>query len=66
VHGFGEMIRMLSFQEIGSAGMMSRATAGTVRGTVIFVLPGSEHAVLLAMTALIIPELARVVQQVSK
>ena len=64
--GFGELFRMLSFQEIGSAAMMSRATAGTVRGTVIFVLPGSENAVRLAMNKLIIPELAHVVQQVSK
>ena len=64
--GFGELFRMLSFREIGSAAMMSRATAGTVRGTVIFVLPGSENAVRLAMNELIIPELAHVVQQVSK
>jgi molybdenum cofactor biosynthesis protein B len=66
LHGFGELFRMLSFQEIGSAAMMSRATAGTVAGKVIFVLPGSENAVRLAMTRLIIPELAHVVQQVSK
>ena len=64
--GFGELFRMLSFEEIGSAAMMSRATAGSTRGTVIFVLPGSENAVRLAMTRLIIPELAHVVQQVSK
>jgi molybdenum cofactor biosynthesis protein B len=66
LHGFGELFRMLSFQEIGSAAMMSRATAGTVQGKVIFVLPGSENAVRLAMTRLIIPELAHVVQQVRK
>jgi molybdenum cofactor biosynthesis protein B len=64
--GFGELFRMLSFQEIGSAAMMSRATAGTFLGKVVFVLPGSEHAVRLAMTRLIIPELAHVVQQVRK
>jgi molybdenum cofactor biosynthesis protein B len=64
--GFGELFRMLSFEEIGSAAMMSRATAGTVQGKVIFVLPGSENAVRLAMTRLIIPELAHVVQQVRK
>jgi molybdenum cofactor biosynthesis protein B len=46
--------------------MMSRATAGTVSGKVIFVLPGSENAVRLAMTRLIIPELTHVVQQVRK
>jgi molybdenum cofactor biosynthesis protein B len=64
--GFGELFRMLSFDEIGSAAMMSRATAGTARGKVVFVLPGSENAVRLAMTRLIIPELAHVVQQVRK
>ena len=66
LHGFGELFRMLSFQDIGAAAMMSRATAGTVEGKVIFVLPGSENAVRLAMTRLIIPELAHVVQQVRK
>ena len=62
--GFGELFRMLSFGEIGSAAMMSRAVAGTVRGRVVFVLPGSENAVRLAMTRLILPELTHVVQQV--
>ena len=66
IPGFGELFRALSYQEIGSAAMMSRATAGTVSGKVIFVLPGSENAVRLAMTRLIIPELTHVVQQVRK
>jgi molybdopterin adenylyltransferase len=64
--GFGELFRMLSFDEIGSAAMMSRATAGTVGAKAIFVLPGSEHAVRLAMSRLIIPELAHVAQQLQK
>lgn len=64
--GFGELFRMLSFEEIGSAAMMSRATAGTFHGKAIFVLPGSENAVRLAMTRLILPELSHVVQQVNK
>ena len=64
--GFGELFRMLSFEEIGSAAMMSRATAGTFHGKAIFVLPGSENAVRLAMTRLILPELSHVVQQVHK
>jgi molybdenum cofactor biosynthesis protein B len=64
--GFGELFRMLSFQEIGAAAMMSRATAGTARGKAIFVLPGSENAVRLAMTRLIVPELPHVIQQVSR
>jgi molybdenum cofactor biosynthesis protein B len=64
--GFGELFRMLSFQEIGPAAMMSRAVAGTAARKAIFALPGSEHAVRLAMTRLIIPELGHVMQQLSK
>jgi molybdenum cofactor biosynthesis protein B len=64
--GFGELFRMLSFQEIGSPAMMSRATAGTVDCKAIFVLPGSPNAVRLAMTRLIIPELGHVAQQLSR
>jgi molybdopterin adenylyltransferase len=63
--GFGELFRMLSFQEIGAAAMLSRATAGTTRGKAVFVLPGSENAVRLAMTRLILPELGHVLQQLS-
>ncbi len=66
LHGFGELFRMLSFQEIGPAAMLSRATAGTAARKAIFVLPGSENAVRLAMTRLILPELGHVVQQVTK
>jgi molybdenum cofactor biosynthesis protein B len=64
--GFGELFRMLSFEEIGSAAMMSRATAGTASRKAIFVLPGSPDAVRLAMTQLILPELGHVVQQLNK
>ncbi len=64
--GFGELFRMLSFEDIGAAAMMSRATAGTVGRKAIFVLPGSESAVRLAMTRLIVPELGHVVQQLQK
>ena len=64
--GFGELFRMLSFHEIGAAAMLSRATAGTMQRKAIFVLPGSENAVRLAMTRLIIPELGHVLQQLSK
>jgi molybdenum cofactor biosynthesis protein B len=64
--GFGELFRMLSFQDIGSAAMMSRAVAGTASRKAIFVLPGSEHAVRLAVTRLILPELGHVLQQLSK
>ena len=64
--GFGELFRMISFEEIGAAAMLSRATAGSVGRKAIFALPGSEKAVRLAMTRLVIPELSHVIQQLSK
>jgi len=64
--GFGELFRMLSYEEIGSAAMMTRATAGIARGTAIFLLPGSEHAVRLGMTKLILPELGHVVRELRR
>ena len=64
--GFGELFRYLSFEEIGSAAMMSRAAAGVARGTAIFLLPGSEHAVRLGMTKLILPELGHVVRELRR
>jgi molybdenum cofactor biosynthesis protein B len=64
--GFGELFRMLSYEQIGPAAMMSRAIAGTAQGKAIFVLPGSPDAVRLAMTKLILPELGHVVQQLSR
>lgn len=59
--GFGELFRMLSFDEIGSAAFMSRATAFVTEGKIVFCLPGSEKAVRLAMTRLIAPELGHLV-----
>ncbi len=59
--GFGELFRMLSYQEIGAAAMLSRATAGTYRESLIFCMPGSTAAVRLAMEKLIIPQLAHLV-----
>lgn len=64
--GFGELFRMLSYQEIGSAAMLTRACAGTVGRTAVFSLPGSEHAVRLAMTKLILPELGHVVRELRR
>lgn len=55
--GFGEIFRALSFRKIGPAAMLSRAIAGTCRGMLIFSMPGSESAVRLAMTRMILPEL---------
>jgi molybdenum cofactor biosynthesis protein B len=64
--GFGELFRMLSYEQIGPAAMMSRACAGLVAGRIVVSLPGSEAAVRLAMERLLIPELGHMVQQASK
>lgn len=61
--GFGELFRWLSYQEIGSRAMTSRAIAGTLGTTLIFSLPGSTHAVILATEKLILPELAHLLRQ---
>ena len=64
--GFGELFRMLSYQEIGSAAIMSRATAGIAGNTVIFSTPGSKGAVKLAMEKLILPELGHILWELGK
>lgn len=61
IPGFGELFRMLSYQQIGAAAMLSRAVAGTVGGRVVFCLPGSTKAVDLALTQLILPQARHVV-----
>ncbi len=61
--GFGELFRMLSYDEVGAAAMLSRATAGLCRGVPIFACPGSESAVRLALGKLILPELGHVVRE---
>jgi len=61
--GYGELFRMLSFQEIGAAAMLSRAVAGLIDRTVFFSMPGSPAAVRLAMERLILPELGHLVSQ---
>ena len=57
IPGFGELFRLLSYQDIGSAAMMTRATAGVAKGKVVVSLPGSTGAVELGMTKLVLPEL---------
>ena len=64
--GFGELFRMLSYEQIGAAAMMSRASAGLAGGRIIVSLPGSEAAVRLAMEKLVLPEIGHLVQQASK
>ncbi len=61
--GFGELFRMLSYDQIGSAAIMSRATAGLAAGRIVIALPGSEAAVRLAMEKLVLPELGHLMQQ---
>ncbi|MGB0560216.1 MAG: MogA/MoaB family molybdenum cofactor biosynthesis protein [Spirulinaceae cyanobacterium] len=63
--GFGELFRGLSFQEIGSRAIASRAVAGVCQGTLVFSLPGSSNAVRLAMEQLILPELQHLVTQLA-
>jgi molybdopterin adenylyltransferase len=61
ITGFGELFRMLSWEQVGAAAMLSRATAGIAGRRVIFSLPGSTKAVELAMDKLIVPQLGHVV-----
>jgi molybdopterin adenylyltransferase len=64
--GFGELFRLLSFQEIGPAAMLSRATAGILNGVAVFVVPGSPAAIRLALERLILPELAHLVGELRR
>ncbi|MGG0789114.1 MogA/MoaB family molybdenum cofactor biosynthesis protein [Peribacillus simplex] len=67
IPGFGEIFRMLSYQEdIGSAAILSRAIAGVVNNKAVFSTPGSSGAVRLAMNKLILPELGHVVGELRK
>ena len=64
--GFGELFRALSYQDIGSAAIMSRATAGLYKGTIVISIPGSEKAVLLALDKLILDELGHMAREMTK
>jgi len=64
--GFGEIFRHLTYQDIGSPAIMSRATAGIIKGRVLFSTPGSENAVRMAMEKLILPELGHLVKELMK
>jgi molybdenum cofactor biosynthesis protein B len=66
VPGFGELFRMLSWQDVGSAALLSRALAGIAAGRVVFVLPGSRAAVELALEKLILPELGHLASEAVK
>jgi molybdenum cofactor biosynthesis protein B len=64
--GFGELFRLLSFEQVGAAAMLSRATAGTYRGAVVVSTPGSPKAVQLAWGRLLEPELAHLAWEVGR
>jgi len=64
--GFGELFRVLSYQEVGAAAMLSRAQAGVRAGRVIVSLPGSPGGCRLALEKLLIPELAHLVREVNR
>lgn len=64
--GFGELFRWLSYQDIGSRAIASRAIAGTLGNTLIFSMPGSTNAVTLALQQLILPELRHLVSQLNQ
>lgn len=66
IDGFGELFRMLSYEQIESAAMLSRACAGVADDTVIFVVPGSPKAVRLALERLILPEIGHLVGQIRR
>jgi molybdenum cofactor biosynthesis protein B len=61
LRGFGELFRYLTYQEIGSAAVMSRAIGGVAGGKAVFCLPGSPHAVELCLEKLILPEVGHII-----
>jgi molybdopterin adenylyltransferase len=64
--GFGELFRMLSWQQIGSGAMLSRAVGGIAGGKLVFAMPGSTAAVELAMTKLVLPEMKHLLRELRK
>lgn len=66
IPGYGELFRMLSYQEIGSASMLSRASGGRIGTKVVLTMPGSTAGVRLAMEKLILPELPHLVMHAGK
>ena len=66
IPGFGELFRALSYQEIGSAALLSRALGGIAAGRVVLALPGSRAAIALAMEKLVLPELGHLAAEAVK
>ena len=66
IPGFGELFRRISYDEVGGAAIMSRATAGVVKGKLIFCLPGSRNAVKVALSKIILPNLGHMQWEISR
>lgn len=64
--GFGEIFRMLSYEQVGAAAMLSRATAGVYRGKIVISTPGSPAAVKLAWEKLIAPEIQHLAWELAR
>ncbi|MBC7126905.1 MAG: molybdenum cofactor biosynthesis protein B [Candidatus Methanosuratincola petrocarbonis] len=64
IPGFGEIFRHLSYESIGTSAIASRAAAGVVNGTIVFVLPGSPEAVKMAMERIILPEAPHLIKMI--
>ncbi len=66
IDGFGELFRMLSYEEIGTSALLSRAVAGTWQKKIVFCIPGSTPAVTLATTKLIVPEAVHILSHATQ
>jgi molybdenum cofactor biosynthesis protein B len=66
IDGFGELFRWMSYQEIGTSAILSRALAGIIDANAVFCIPGSPEAARLAVTSLIIPEIAHILSHAQK
>jgi molybdenum cofactor biosynthesis protein B len=66
IPGYGELLRMLSYEQVGAAAMLSRATAGLMEQTVVLTMPGSPRAVELAMEKIILPELCHLAREAGR
>jgi molybdenum cofactor synthesis domain len=64
IPGFGELFRIMSYEEIGTASVLSRAMAGVVEGKAVFCIPGSPNAAKLAVSKIIVPELGHIISHV--
>lgn len=64
--GFGEIFRMLSYEDVGTRVILSRAVAGIIDRRAVFCIPGSTPAVRLAMVKLILPEMRHIVTHANK